>query len=126
MVCSRQGEKRRWEWDELCLRIQELQAQSKGAADKGVFTDDCPINEILRVHKSIRIEMDAILETSMGLSESLNPNTVSALAERCNFLGRMVGSLQLSQKKGPKLPSNPAFDVSSTLPPKTRVHRSPP
>jgi len=84
------GEKSRRQWEELCLRVPQLQTQSKGVADNGEFADGSPINEILRVHKAIRIELQAIMDASTVLPESMNPNAVSSLAERCSFLRRMV------------------------------------
>lgn len=85
-----QGEKPRSEWDELCLRIPELHTKSDGAAERTAFSENSPINEILRVHKAIRLELQGILDASIELSGYSNPNAVSSLAERCNFLGRMV------------------------------------
>ncbi|GJQ10884.1 hypothetical protein GpartN1_g2675.t1 [Galdieria partita] len=75
-------------WDELCLRIPELQRCQNEEADQ----DNGPVDEILRIHKAIRCELQKlyVVVTNLAVDEAPNPNSISAIAERFFFLRNMV------------------------------------
>lgn len=75
-------------WDELCLRIPELQQSQSEETDH----DNGPVDEILRIHKAIRCELQKlyVVVTNLRVDEAPNPNSISAIAERFFFLRNMV------------------------------------
>eukprot|EP00871_Galdieria_phlegrea_P001319 jgi/Galph1/2188/GphlegSOOS_G849.1 len=74
-------------WDDLCLRIPELQ-QSEMSEEE----DNGPVEEILRIHKAIRCELQKLYlaVTNLAIDVAPNPNTISSIAERFFLLGNMV------------------------------------
>ncbi|GJD05849.1 Uncharacterized RING finger protein [Galdieria sulphuraria] len=85
---ARRGKMEPLLWDELCLRIPELQQYQNEEADQ----DNGPVDEILRIHKAIRCELQKlyVVVTNLAIDEAPNPNSISTIAERFFFLRNMV------------------------------------
>lgn len=89
----RKGMSDRMEWNELLLRVPEIEDEYDGSTDKDDEEGSGPVSEILRVHKAFRIELNAILRRAKELPDegsSPNPRTLASLAESVAFLRKMV------------------------------------
>ena len=89
------GMTERSQWNEICLRVPELEENSKfkSLVDKNEHDDNGPVSEIIRVHKAFRIELNALMRRCNDLSADgtiPDPNTLSSLAQGASFLRRMV------------------------------------
>lgn len=86
------GETERAEWSEICLRIPEIGEQYETLADREEDNSG-PISEILRVHKTFRVELNVLLRRCKEIAAdgSLpNPKDLVSLAQGAAFLRRMV------------------------------------
>lgn len=86
------GETERAEWNEICLRIPEIEEEYQVVADKEE-DDSGPISEILRVHKALRIELNVLLRRCKEIAADgtfPNPKNLVSLAQGVAFLRRMV------------------------------------
>lgn len=89
----RKGSTDRLEWNEVCLRVPEIEERYKGVIDKDDKHEIGPVSEILRVHKAFRIELNALLRRSKDISAdgaTPNPHALLSLAESVAFLRKMV------------------------------------
>ena len=83
----------RMEWNELRLRVPEIENEygcSTGTSDS---MGSGPVSEMLRVHKAFRIELHGIMRRAKEISadgSSPNPRTLASLAESVAFLRKMV------------------------------------
>lgn len=83
----------RMQWNEICLRVPEVEEEYKTIADNDSTSEIGPVSEVLRVHKAFRIELQSLLRRAKQIPTdgSLpNPTTLSSLAESVSFLQRMV------------------------------------
>lgn len=80
-------------WAELCLRLPKLKAEAE-AVDKQQKRERVgPVSEILRVHKAIRVDLNALLRRTRALPADgrlPNPRTLGSIAANVAFLRRMV------------------------------------
>lgn len=86
------GETERAEWNEICLRIPEIEEEYQIVADKEE-DDSGPVSEILRVHKALRIELNVLLRRCKEIAADgtfPNPKDLVSLAQGVAFLRRMV------------------------------------
>lgn len=84
----------RSEWNEICLRIPEIEENYNTMVDIDNNDEVGPVSEIVRVHKAFRIELNALLRRSKQLATDgtiPNPHTLVSLAESAAFLRKMVG-----------------------------------
>jgi len=86
------GITKREEWEELQTRVPELQIDRAVAKDIAFDLEEGPVGEIYRVHRAIRIEVQDIVDEVEKLIKQgfVDPNSVTALAERILFCWRMA------------------------------------
>lgn len=87
------GMTNRMEWNEICLRIPEIETDYKGMVDRNAKDEVGPVSEILRVHKVFRIEINDFLRRAKEIpadGSTPNPNTLLSLVESASFLRKMV------------------------------------
>jgi len=76
-------------WYELARRVPEIRNHSGIESESGLYSG--PLAEIMRVHKAIRVDLQALADAALKLDpESLNPRHLTTLRERFAFLERMV------------------------------------
>ncbi|KAF6002994.1 hypothetical protein F1559_002199 [Cyanidiococcus yangmingshanensis] len=76
-------------WHELARRVPEILVENRDEAANSLYSG--PLAEIMRVHKAIRVDLQALADTALQLDpESLNPRHVTSLGERFAFLELMV------------------------------------
>lgn len=83
----------RMKWNEVCLRVPELERDYKSIVDRCEMDNDGPISEIVRVHKAFRIELNTILRRTKELradGSAPNPLSLNSLMESISFLRKMV------------------------------------
>lgn len=83
----------RMQWNEICLRVPEVDLEYKTIADDDSTSEIGPVSEILRVHKAFRIELQSLLKRAKQVPADgsvPNPATLATLAESVSFLQRMV------------------------------------
>eukprot|EP00737_Agarophyton_chilense_P001084 gb/GEZJ01001205.1/.p1 GENE.gb/GEZJ01001205.1/~~gb/GEZJ01001205.1/.p1 ORF type:complete len:937 (-),score=148.17 gb/GEZJ01001205.1/:432-3242(-) len=83
----------RMKWNEICLRVPEIEEDYKSIVDEGERSGDGPVSEILRVHKAFRIELNTLLRRAKELkADGLAPNplVLNSLSESLAFLRKMV------------------------------------
>lgn len=92
-VSVQKGMTDRMQWNEVCLRVPEVEAEYKKIADFDKSVESGPVSEILRVHKAFRVELQGLLRRAKQIpidGSSPNPKTLSSLADSVAFLSRMV------------------------------------
>lgn len=83
----------RMEWNELCLRVPDIEVEYKKMIETDGEPDVGPVSEILRVHKAFRIELNALLRIAKAIPADgtiPNPRTLASIADRVAFLRKMV------------------------------------
>ncbi|KAI0561230.1 hemerythrin-like protein [Gracilaria domingensis] len=83
----------RMKWNEICLRVPEIEEDYKSIVDQGERDNDGPVSEILRVHKAFRIELNTLLRRTKALKAdgcAPNPLLLNSLSESIAFLRKMV------------------------------------
>eukprot|EP00178_Gracilaria_changii_P008532 TRINITY_DN2585_c0_g1_i1.p1 TRINITY_DN2585_c0_g1~~TRINITY_DN2585_c0_g1_i1.p1 ORF type:complete len:1137 (-),score=162.19 TRINITY_DN2585_c0_g1_i1:4777-8187(-) len=83
----------RMKWNEICLRVPEIEEDYKSIFDRDDCEDGGPVSEILRVHKAFRIELNTILRRTKELKAdgcAPNPLLLNSLMESLAFLREMV------------------------------------
>ncbi|PXF44618.1 Zinc finger protein BRUTUS [Gracilariopsis chorda] len=83
----------RMKWNEICLRVPELEGDYKSIVEKCEMDNDGPISEILRVHKAFRIELNTILRRTKEIradGSAPNPLSLNSLMESLTFVRKMV------------------------------------
>jgi iron-sulfur cluster repair protein YtfE (RIC family) len=76
-------------WHELARRVSEIVVENNDDTANLLYSG--PLAEIMRVHKAIRVDLQALAEAALQLDpESLNPRHVASLGERFTFLELMV------------------------------------
>lgn len=88
------------EWNEICLRLPEVESKYRLAADVDQTPQIGPVSEILRIHNAIRIELHRLLRSANEIPDdglSPDPKVLSYLADSVTFLRRMVEDHSLAE-----------------------------